>query len=218
MFTGIIEQQGRVRASSPTPAGVRLVIDSQGWGYRARIGDSVAVNGCCLTIAADPAGAGGALVFDVIPETLRKTTIGALRLGARVHLEHAATPVTLLGGHLVQGHVDGVGEVLEVATGNERRAPEAASEWRVRIGLAAELMPYIVPKGSVAVDGVSLTVADLGRHGWFEVALIPTTLAKTTLGELAVGSRVNVECDAMAKTIVQYLQRMGGIGTPKCGA
>lgn len=261
MFTGIIEQLGRIQATHATPAGVRLVVDPQGWAYRARVGDSVSVNGCCLTVAADPAAAGGALAFDVIPETLRKTTIGDLKAGAKVHLEHAATPTTLLGGHVVQGHIDGVGEVIQIAEGRGQRADVAVGEWRVRIGLPGDLMAYVVPKGSVAVDGVSLTVAGLGRHAgtearrhegegqetkgrtdegsslrafvppspraflnWFEVALIPTTLAKTTLGELAVGSRVNVECDVMAKTVVEYLRHYtlggghsGGAGFGKSG-
>lgn len=222
MFTGIVEQLGRIHASSPSPTGVRLVVHPQGWTYQARVGDSVAVNGCCLTVAADPAAADGTLAFDVIPETLRKTTIGELTVGTIVNLEHAATPTTLLGGHVVQGHIDGVGRVMQIADGTGQSVENGRGEWRVRIELPPELTPYVVPKGSVAVDGVSLTVAELarpdgviaGRHasllspGWFEVALIPTTLEKTTLGKLIVGSPVNVESDVMAKTIVQYLRAM----------
>ncbi len=224
MFTGIIEQLGRVQASTPTPTGLRLAIDPQGWTYRAKVGDSVAVNGCCLTVAAEPGGEGGLLVFDVIPETLGKTTIGAWTIGTKVNLEHAATPTTLLGGHVVQGHVDGVGEVLQIAQDHGSGVEGVGGDWRVRLTLPMNLWVYVVPKGSIALDGVSLTVAELhpgdapltdeqrtGRAAisrWLEVALIPTTLAKTTLGDLRVGSRVNVECDVMGKTIVRYMRTM----------
>lgn len=205
MFTGIIEQVGKVREVAPSSAGFRLVVDPLGWTYRARTGDSVAVNGCCLTVAADPHSIGGLLAFDVIPETLRKTTLGEMTPGHDVHLEHAATPTTLLGGHVVQGHIDGVGEVLHVTHGQATH--QQPSEWRMRIRLPAELASYLVPKGSIAMNGVSLTIANIVAGG-FEVALIPTTLAKTTLGALVVGSRVNIECDAMAKTIIEYLRHM----------
>lgn len=232
MFTGIIEQLGRVQASNPNSTGRRLAIDPQGWTYRANVGDSVSVNGCCLTVATEPVGEGGLLVFDVIPETLRKTTIGELKVGTRVNLEHAATPTTLLGGHVVQGHVDGVGEVLEIAQNIGSGVDGVGSDWRVRLTLPMNLWIYVVPKGSIALDGVSLTIAELypgdapltaaqrtGRAAiprWLEVALIPTTLAKTTLGDLGVGSRVNVECDVMGKTIVRYMRtmRVGDLGKP----
>jgi riboflavin synthase alpha subunit len=145
---------------------------------------------------------GGMLAFDAIPETLAKTTIGELVVGSRVHLEASATMATLLGGHLVQGHVDGVGVVKFVKT---------AGEWRARIEVPSELAEFFAPKGSVCVQGVSLTVMALdARERWFEIALIPTTLAKTTLGELREGSRVNVECDAIGKQVVYWLKQFGG--------
>lgn len=201
MFTGLVEAMGVVRSVGPSPAGVRLGIDPGSWAYRASAGDSVAVNGCCLTVVNHPA-VGGELLFDAIPETLSKTTLGGLKVGSPVNLEHAATASTLLGGHLVQGHVDGTASVESVVT---------RGEWRVRLAPPADLMQYIVPKGSVTVEGVSLTVAAVDpAQGWFEVALIPTTLEKTTLKGLASGARCNIECDAMAKTVVHWLRHYSG--------
>lgn len=213
MFTGIIRQLGRIQALQPLtgPSGaasgsLRLTIasaDAAGWSFPVRpgAGDSIAVDGCCLTVVADP-DTTGVLGFDVVPETLRLTTLGHLTPGSLVHLEQAATASTLLDGHLVQGHIDGVAKVLSVQT---------APEWRVRLAPPAELMPFIVPKGSVTLAGVSLTIAGIhhgsaGAGGWFEVALIPTTLAKTNLASLRVGDGVNLECDAMAKTVVNFLR------------
>ncbi len=197
MFTGIIEHQGRVAAVRPEPWGVRLEIDPCGWSHAPRDGDSIAVNGCCLTVVGTPA-AGEPFRFDVIPQTLALTTVGALRAGDVVNLEHAATASTLLGGHLVQGHVDGIGEVLSVST--------AGGEWRTRIGAPGSVAPYLVERGSVAVDGVSLTLAAVGDE-WFEVTLIPATLAKTTLRDRAAGSRVNLEADALAKMVAEQVRR-----------
>ncbi len=197
MFTGIIEVLGTVRSLRTTQAGVRLAIEPGPWSYQPALGDSVAVNGCCLTIATPPAP-GRAWEFDAIPETLAKTTLGTFREGQAVNLEHAATASTLLGGHVVQGHVDGTAVVESVQT---------TDQWRVRLRPPEACMPYIVPKGSVTLDGVSLTIADVDpKAGWFEVALIPTTLAKTTLKDLRPGVRCNIECDTMAKTIVHYLR------------
>jgi len=197
MFTGIIEHQGRVAALRPEPWGARLEVDPCGWAHVPGDGDSVAVNGCCLTVVGSP-GAGGALRFDVVPQTLSLTTVGSLRVGDAVNLEHAATPATLLGGHLVQGHVDGMGEVLSVST--------AGGEWRTRIAAPASVAPYLLERGSVAVDGVSLTLAAVG-DGWFEVALIPATLAKTTLRDRAAGCRVNLEADHLAKMVAEQVRR-----------
>ncbi len=205
MFTGLIEHMGVVRSRGVSTSGERLVVDPSGWEHVPRVGDSVAVNGCCLTVVTDLSTSRGMLEFDVVPETLAKTTLGGLTVGQRVNLEHAATLATLLGGHLVQGHVDGVGRVVSV---------RKDGEWRVRIEVAADLAEYFAPKGSVCVDGVSLTVAALSggesTSAWFEVALIPTTLEKTTLQSLAVGSRVNVECDAIGKQVVHWLRVHGG--------
>lgn len=204
MFTGLIEAVGVLRRSEPTATGRRLVVDPCGWHHTPRPGDSIAVRGVCLTVVEDPRAAGGMLLFDAVPETLAKTTLGNLVEGDRVHLEHAATPTTLLGGHVVQGHVDGVGIVR--ANGST-----AAGGWTLEIecpvsdGVAT--IEYMVPKGSVAVDGVSLTLARVEpARSSISIALIPTTLEKTTLGPLRPGDRVNLECDATAKTVVWYLK------------
>ena len=198
MFTGIIEHQGRVVSLRPQAWGARLEIDPCGWAHVPAAGDSIAINGCCLTVVAAP-GEGGMLAFDVIPQTLSLTTIGALAAGEEVNLEHAATAATLLGGHIVQGHVDAVGEVLAVST--------AGGEWRTRIAAPTDVMDLAVDRGSIAVDGVSLTIAATGS-GWFEIALIPTTLAKTALRDRQAGSRVNLESDPMAKMIAVQVQRV----------
>jgi riboflavin synthase len=142
------------------------------------------------------------LRFDVVPETLARTTLGGLAAGSRVNLERAATAATLMGGHVVQGHVEGVGEV---------RAVRTEGEWRVTIKVPNELMPCITPKGSIAVEGVSLTVASVDvTASTLDVALIPTTLEVTTLGGLKPGSRVNLETDIMARTIVHYMRNFTG--------
>lgn len=201
MFTGIIQARGSVAAVENRGGNVRLVIQPDAaWASDPAPGDSVAVQGCCLTVA-EPVAVGGAMAFDVIPETLAKTALGGLVPGSTVNLEGSVTPATLLGGHLVQGHVDGVGVFERV---------DRASEWRVAVRPPPELMQYIVPKGSVALDGVSLTVASVDPgSGLFEVALIPTTLAKTTLGSSGAGHRCNLECDAIAKTVVHWLRHYG---------
>jgi riboflavin synthase len=173
------------------------VIDAGAWEHRPSPGDSISVSGCCLTVARiDPRGLLG---FDAVPETLSLTTLGGYQPGRRVNLEHAVTAQTLMGGHIVQGHVDGVGVV---------RAAARAPEWRIRIAPPAELMEFLSPKGSVTVDGVSLTIAALARTE-FEVALIPTTLEKTTLGDLNEGSTCNLEMDIVAKTIVHHMKNFG---------
>jgi riboflavin synthase len=201
MFTGIIQHMGRIAAVDAAEGGLGLWIDPQDWSHRPAHGDSVAVNGCCLTVTTNQAGPGErehALKFDVIHQTRRLTTLGSLRAGDMVNLEHAATPTTLLGGHLVQGHVDGVGTVASI--------DQSGGEWRVRIAPPPLLMEFIAAQGSICVDGVSLTVASLGED-LFEVALIPTTLRLTSLANLSAGSSVNVEVDCIAKTVVNWLKR-----------
>ena len=199
MFTGLVQAVGTVRAATAGSAGVRLEIDTGGWGHRPALGDSISVSGCCLTVAAVTPD-GGTLAFDCIAETLRKTALGRLAAGSPVNLEHAALPTTLLGGHLVQGHVDATGEVL--AVGHD-------GEWRVRIGVPEGFAPWLVEQGSIAVDGVSLTLAAISAagadRGWFEVCLIPVTLEKTTLGRLAPGAIVNLEADCLAKMVARQL-------------
>lgn len=211
MFTGLVQAVGKVAELRESAAGMRLVVDPQGWSHHPQREASIAVNGCCLTVANDPAEDDGRPAFDVIHETLSKTSLGGLKPGSRVNLEHAATPQTLMGGHIVQGHVDGLGEVVRVQRGGE-------GGWRVRIrpqgpDLGRELMQYIVPKGSICVDGVSLTVAGVDLRGLagggFEVALIPTTLERTTLGDLAEGQAVNLEVDLIAKTVVHWAKNFG---------
>lgn len=199
MFTGIVEQMGRIREIATNPFGARLRIDPQGWTHEPAPGDSVAVNGCCLTVAGTADD--GVLDFDVIQQTLRVTTLGGLAEGHLVNLEHSATPTTLLGGHIVQGHVDGVGIVEDVLRGEEEHRISIRPE-------ALELLDFIVDKGSISVEGVSLTLAAINATG-FEVALIPTTLEKTTLNSLEAGDRVNLETDCLARMVVHYLQRQG---------
>jgi len=202
MFTGLVQAVGVVREFTLTPQGVaRITVDASSWPHAPAPGDSIAVNGCCLTLAAPPAP-GNVLEFDAIPQTLRTTTLGLFRPGYRVNLEHAATPATLLGGHLVQGHVDGTGTVEHVDG-------TPGGDYRVKIGVPPSVAPFMVPKGSVCVDGVSLTLADTTRGGeQITVALIPTTLALTTLGELRTGQSVNIEADATVKAVVTAVQRI----------
>ncbi|MEO0483354.1 MAG: riboflavin synthase [Planctomycetota bacterium] len=197
MFTGLVQATGMVRSATSTPSGRRLEVDLGDWTHRPAEGDSIAIDGCCLTVAGPPEGS--VVAFDAVPETLAKTTLGDLEAGDRVHLEHAVTASTLMGGHFVQGHVDGVGRVDEIRRG---------SDWRLIIAAPADLMPYFSPKGSVAVAGVSLTLAHVRPDDHlFELAIIPTTLELTKLGDLSPGSRVNIEADMLAKVAVQTVER-----------
>ena len=192
MFTGIVEEVGEVLAVTSEGATRRLTVRAAVALDGSDVGASVAVNGACLTVVARDAST---LAFDVGPETIERTTLGRLRPGAPVNLERPLRLGTPLGGHLVLGHVDGV------ATVNDLSRVESTA--RVRIALPdPEFAPLIVPKGSVAVDGVSLTVAVLEAAA-FEVMLIPHTLAVTTLGRLAPGQAVNIETDVIGK----YVQR-----------
>jgi riboflavin synthase alpha subunit len=195
MFTGLVQRQGTVRSIGPIDAGARIEIDAAGWLETPQPGESIAVNGCCLTLVSH---AGGLLRFDAIPQTLARTTLGTLRSGERVNLERSLAFGAPVGGHLVQGHVECVARVLGVS--------REGGEWRTRIEVPAELSPCIHARGSVAVDGVSLTVAACDE-GWFEVALIPETLERTTLRERLAGSRVNVEPDAMAQMVAAEVRR-----------
>ncbi len=203
VFTGLVQAMGEVREVTAKGSGLRLGVEAGGWTYRPGAGDSVAVNGCCLT-AVESATPAGLMRFDVVGETLAKTTLGAWAVGRKVNLEHAATMGTLLGGHMVQGHVDGVGRV--VANG------EGAGGWRLVVEVSAEVMVFMAPKGSVCVDGVSLTLASVDVSARrIEAALIPTTLAVTTLSALRAGDGVNIEADTVAKTVVHYLRAFGGL-------
>jgi riboflavin synthase len=193
MFTGIIEELGTVTAVEDQGDAARLTIAATAVLEDVRHGDSIAVNGCCLTVV--EAG-DGRWTADVMQETLDKTSLRAASVGEVVNLERAVTPQTRLGGHVVQGHVDGVGTIV-------RRTPSA--HWDVvEISLPGELARYVVDKGSIAVDGVSLTVVEAGEST-FTVSLIPETLARTTLGRKQVGAPVNLETDIIAKHVERLL-------------
>ncbi|MFG3579589.1 riboflavin synthase [Micromonospora chersina] len=196
MFTGIVEELGEIVRTTDTGGDSALVaVRGPLVTSDARHGDSIAVNGVCLTVV--DVSDGGIFTADVMGETLRRTALGALRPGDPVNLERAAALNSRLGGHLVQGHVDGVGEVL---------SREPAAQWEtVRFRLPAGLSRYVVEKGSITVDGISLTVAGVGDD-WFSVGLIPTTLKLTTLGARGVGDPVNLEVDVLAK----YVERLLG--------
>ncbi len=202
MFTGIVQTKGRIARIDRNDFGARLLVDTGGWPdpavYKPAAGDSICNSGVCLTVVGDPADHDGLLAFDVIAETLAKTNLGDLAPGSSINLEPPVTVNQPLGGHFMQGHVDGVGEITAVHSGED--------EWRVTVKPPAELMKYIIPKGSIAIDGISLTIAEV-RDDTFEVALIPTTLEITTLGEAKVGGRVNLEADIISKTVVHQLER-----------
>jgi len=192
MFTGIVEELGTVQSTARKGDTVRLAVTATTARDGSELGASVAINGVCLTVVDRP---GDGLVFELGPETLERTTLGRLAPGHRVNLERPLRFGGALGGHLVLGHVDGVGTV--------ERVDRVESTARVRIALPdRELAPLLIPQGSVAVDGVSLTVAAL-EVTTFEVMLIPHTLAVTTFGALAAGEAVNLETDVIGK----YLQR-----------
>lgn len=207
MFTGIVEELGEVVRITET-AGDSALVAVRGplVTSDARHGDSIAVNGVCLTVV-DVTD--GTFTADVMGETLRRSALGALRAGDPVNLERAAALGSRLGGHLVQGHVDGVGEVI---------AREPAAQWEtVRFRLPAALARYVVEKGSITVDGVSLTVAGVGLD-WFAVGLIPTTLKLTTLGARGVGDPVNLEVDVLAKYVERLLgARLADPAVPDAG-
>lgn len=210
MFTGLVQAVGRVVSVTPSGSpgighelggaglGSRIEIDPGAWDHAPRVGDSICVSGCCLTIAQAPAE-DGHFIFDAVRETLSRTTLGSLRPGTGVNLEHAVRADTLMGGHFVQGHVEGLGRVTRVT-----RTP---GDWRVEIEPAGDLMDATIPKGSIAVEGVSLTVARVEGNR-FEIALIPTTLAATTLAQLREGDSVNIETDMLARAAVHALRRL----------
>ena len=193
MFTGIVRELGTVAAVSGGEEGVRLELDAPTTAAGVRLGDSVSVSGVCLTVVA---ASGGRLSFDAIPETMRRSSLGKLRTGSTVNLEPALRAGEPLGGHYVQGHVDGIGTVSSVAA--------EGGGARIAIDAPAELLRYCVEKGSITVDGVSLTIAALTETG-FEVALIPQTLEVTTLGRLAPGDAANLEVDVLAKYVEKLL-------------
>lgn len=194
MFTGIIHKTASILSIADAPGGRRLTIAKPASDHV--LGESIAVSGCCLTVAEISADS---LVFDVICETLDKTNLGSLKAGDVVHIERSLRAGDPIDGHFVQGHVDGTGKLV--------RQIADETQWRLRIEAPAGLARCLVPKGSIAIDGVSLTLA-LIEGNVFEVALIPTTLELTTLGKKQVNYRFNLECDSMVKTIISYLERI----------
>jgi riboflavin synthase len=197
MFTGLAQDVGRVVSVDSGSDGARLRI-ATGLGAELALGDSVAVNGVCLTAtAADADG----FETEAMNQTLEVTSLGGLEAGGRVNLELAMRASDRLGGHIVQGHVDGLGTVASIEEDGFAR--------RLRVGLAPELIRYVVEKGSIALDGVSLTVAALGDD-WAEVSLIPETLERTNLGGVAVGDELNVECDIVAKYVERLVSPFAG--------
>ena len=193
MFTGIVREVGSIAAVIGGEAGIRLEIDAPGTAPLVGIGGSVAINGVCLTVESVE---GARLVFHAVPETLSRTTLGELRHGAVVNLEPALRAGDAMGGHIVQGHVDGIGRVQSIEFEGEGL--------RVIVEAPDETLRYCVEKGSITVDGVSLTIAELHDDA-FGLALIPHTIAETTLSRLVPGQRVNLEVDVLAKYVERLL-------------
>lgn len=205
MFTGIVEELGAIVAIDQLGDSARLTVRGPHVTTQAQHGDSIAVNGVCLTVV-DLVGTDDDRAFtaDVMAETLRRSSLGALAAGSQVNLERAAAVDSRLGGHIVQGHVDGVGRIAERTPGDH---------WEVvRVTVPRDLLRYVVVKGSITIDGVSLTVVDVGEDngvdadGWLTVSLIPTTLELTTLGGASVGAPVNLEVDVIAKYVERLME------------
>ncbi len=198
MFTGLVADLGVVERVTPRQGGVRLTLRPRSLPVDALVlGESIACSGACLPVVER---GGGLVSFDAVPETVSRTTVGSWRPGTKVNLERALAMGERLGGHLVQGHVDAVGEILA-------RRPEGQGA-RLTVSLPATIAPLVAEKGSIAVDGVSLTVASAGRDR-FEIALIPETLARTTLGDAGPGTKVNLEADVLARHVAR-LREFGG--------
>jgi riboflavin synthase len=197
VFTGLIEDVGTVESVERGDDGARLSISTQ-LADQLALGDSIAVNGCCLTATAT---ADDHFETEAMNQTLTVTALDGVEAGSRVNLELAMKASDRLGGHIVQGHVDGVGAVVS--------AEEDGFARRVRVELPPELLRYVIDKGSITLSGVSLTVADLG-DSWAEVSLIPETLERTNLGEAQPGSKLNVECDIVAKYVERLVAPFAG--------
>ncbi|QDU33610.1 Riboflavin synthase [Poriferisphaera corsica] len=210
MFTGIVQAKGRIAELQDIAMGKRLVVDRSTWkpanGYEPGQGESICCSGVCLTVIGQTETT---LSFDVIAETLDKTKLGDLRAGDEINMEPAVFPNQPLGGHFMQGHVDEVGEIVDIQMSEE--------EVRVRVKPTEALMPYVVYKGSIALDGISLTIASVCLDTMtFEVALIPETLTVTTLGAAKIGDRLNLEADIISKTVVHNLN-LAAKGQGKAG-
>ena len=194
MFTGIIEELGKVKAIEIQPDALRITIEGPLVVSDVKRGDSISVSGACLTAVEYDSTS---FTADVMQETLKLTSLDGIKVGDPVNLERAMTAATRFGGHVVLGHVDGVGEVIS-------REPSENWEW-VRVSIPKELMKYVVLKGSITIDGISLTVNEMGEN-YIGLSLIPETLAVTTLGSKQPGSKVNVEVDVMAKHIERLIE------------
>lgn len=199
MFTGLVESEGIITRTERVSDGMRLEVYAPEFGRDMAIGDSIAVDGACLTVAKFIRGA---FMADVSSETLSRTTLAELRQGSKVNLERALRLSDRLGGHLVTGHVDGIGTLV-------MRHP-AGNSTVYQFAVPRELMEYVVPKGSIAVDGISLTIAQTRADG-FAAALVPHTESATTLGAKPTGSKVNVEVDMMAKYVKRFVELYAGI-------
>lgn len=203
MFTGIIEELGKVAGLEKHPGGARIKIAARTVTRDSIEGDSIAVNGVCLTaIDITPES----FAADVSNETLKRSTLGKLNLGTRVNLERAVTPTTRLGGHIVQGHVDSTGKFLQ--------AQKQGDFWTVRIGFPPEMARYLIYKGSIAIEGISLTIAELAND-FFEIAVIPKTWELTNLSTLKAGDAVNLEVDMIAKYVERILSYHEAQGEPE---
>jgi riboflavin synthase len=198
MFTGIVEELGRVRAITPNEGGARVVIDAKAVLDDAELGASISVNGCCLTVV-DFDAAAGWWAADAVTETLSRTNLGGLAPGDPVNLERPVRLADRLGGHLVQGHVDATGTVAA-------KTPNADGSMTLRVDAPESITRYTVEKGSITVDGVSLTIVDAARDH-FTIAVIPHTQTVTTLGPIPVGGRVNLEVDVIAKYVERLLDK-----------
>ncbi len=194
MFTGIVEELGKVKAIEVLPDALRITIEGPLVVSDVNRGDSISVSGTCLTAVEHDATS---FTADVMQETLKLTSLNGIKVGDPVNLERAMTAATRFGGHVVLGHVDGVGEIIS-------REPSENWEW-VRVSIPKELMKYVVLKGSITIDGISLTVNELGED-WIGLSLIPETLAVTTLGSKKPGQKVNLEVDVMAKHIERLIE------------
>jgi len=192
MFTGIIRTVGTIRHRRRVAGGVSFTVAGPGLGDGVSPGDSVAVNGVCQTIERSTRGE---IVFTAVGETLRRTTLDTLRTGARVNLETAATTESLLGGHIVQGHIDGVGIVQSfVRTGKD---------WILKVRIPRDMLEFVVPKGSIAIDGVSLSVIERGRGGLVAMTIVPYTFEHTVVAGYRSGTKVNVETDILGKYVIR---------------
>jgi riboflavin synthase len=206
MFTGLVETTGTIRNVARGGGSARITVAPARADFEVKPGDSVAINGVCLTLEE---GAVGALTFRAVEETLIRSALSGIHAGDVVNLERAVRPVDRMGGHFVLGHVDGVGRIRD----DERRGESLLRT----IEVPADLIPFLAEKGSVTVDGVSLTIAGVGENA-ITLSLIPYSLDHTTMSRLRVGDRVNIECDVLARYMIHFLRTTGSQGLPRSPA